>query len=67
MFIFKNGFHVTTTKIRGVNYTIFSFYGGEKDVFEHIGALIESSFNMSTADEITNESLVDSGIDKSER
>ena len=66
MFLFNNGFHLKTQKIRGVNYAVCSFYSGNIDVFEHIGKLIENAFEASTADEITSESLVDCGIDKAD-
>lgn len=64
MFISKNSFHMNTKKIRGVNYAVFSIYDGDTDVFEYFGKLIENSFESSTADEITSESLVENGIDE---
>lgn len=64
MFMFGNNFRMNTRKIRGVNYAVFSIYSGDTDVFDYIGKLIENSFETSTADEITSESLVDNGIDE---
>ena len=62
MFLFKNDFTATTTTIRGVRYITISFYDGDKSIFEKIGGLISQSFQSGEIDEITNESLVDSGI-----
>lgn len=62
MFLFKNDFTATTTTIRGVRYITISFYEGDKDIFQKIGGLITQSFQSDEIDEITNESLLDSGI-----
>ena len=62
MFLFKNDFTATTTTIRGVRYITISFYEGDKDIFQKIGGLISQSFQSDEIDEITNESLLDSGI-----
>ena len=62
MFLFKNDFTATTTTIRGVRYITISFYEGDKDIFQKIGGLITQSFQSDELDEITNESLLDSGI-----
>ena len=62
MFLLKNTFHSRTQTIRGVQYTVVSFYNGDKDIFEKVGDLISQSFQSSKLDEITNESLLDSGM-----
>ena len=62
MFLFKNDFTATVTTIRGVRYITISFYEGDKDIFQKIGGLITQSFQSDEIDEITNESLVDSGL-----
>ena len=48
--------------IRGVRYTVVSFYDGDKDIFHKIGDLISDSFWTDKTDEIPNGSLLDSGI-----
>ena len=62
MFLFKGDFRVNTTTIRGVQYVTFSFYDGDKDLFQKVGDLISDSFQASEPDEIPNEILLDSGI-----
>lgn len=59
MFLFKGDFRVNTTTIRGVQYVTFSFYDGDKDLFEKVGELISNSFQAAKPDELTNESSVD--------
>ena len=62
MYLFQNHLVATETFIRGMRYLTVSFYDGDKDIFEKIGGLISQSFQSDEIDEITNESLVDSGI-----
>ena len=59
MFLFKGDFRVNSTTIRGVQYVTFSFYNGDKDLFEKVGDLISDSFQTAKPDELTNESSVD--------
>ena len=62
MFLFKGVFRVNSTMIHGVQYVTFSFYDGDKDLFQKVGDLISDSFQASEPDEIPNEILLDSGI-----
>lgn len=62
MFLFKGDFRVNTTTIRGVQYVTFSFYDGDKNLFEKMGQLISDSFEAAKPDELTKESLLSSGI-----
>lgn len=59
MFLFKGDFRVNSTTIRGVQYVTFSFYDGDKDLFEKVGDLISDSFQAAKPDELTNEFSVD--------
>lgn len=67
MILSKGSMRVNATEIRGVNYVTFSFFEGEDLVFDHIGKLIENSFETTNADEITSGFSVDSGIAIAER
>jgi len=62
VFAESTGIDMNVTTIRGVQYIVFSFFDGDKSVTDRVGSLIQASFEASTAEEITNESLVDSGI-----
>lgn len=62
MFLFKGDFRVNRTMIHGVQYVTFSFYDGDKDLFQKVGDLISNSFQASEHDEIPNEILLNSGI-----
>ena len=62
MILNKDSMRVNATEIRGVNYVTFSFFEGEDLVFDHIGKLIENSFETTDTEEITNGFLVDNGI-----
>lgn len=53
---------MSVTTIRGVQYIVFSFYDGGKSVQDHLGRLIQNSFETAETVEITSESLLDSGI-----
>lgn len=53
---------MNVTVIRGVQYIVFSFFDGDKTVQEHLGGLIQSSFDAADAGEMTSEILLDSGI-----
>ncbi len=46
MFLFENDFQARTTTIRGVRYITFSFYSGDKDIFQKIGQLITDSVDL---------------------
>lgn len=59
MFLFKGDFRVNSTTIHGVQYVTFSFYDGDKDLFEKVGELISDSFQAAKPDELTNKSSVD--------
>ena len=61
MFLFKGDFRVNSTTIRGVQYVTFSFYDGDKDLFQKVGDLISESFQSAKPDELTNESSL--GLD----
>lgn len=43
MFLFENDFQAHTTTIHGVRYITFSFYSGNKDIFQKVGQLITDS------------------------
>ena len=43
MFLFENDFQAHTTTIRSVRYITFSFYSGDKDIFQKVGQLITDS------------------------
>lgn len=62
MILTKGSMRVNATEIRGVNYVTFSFFEGEDLVMDHIGKLIENSFEASGTDEFTNDISVDNGI-----
>lgn len=62
MILSKGSMRVNATEIRGVNYVTFSFFEGEDLVFDHIGKLIENSFETTNADEITSGFSVDYSI-----
>ena len=62
MFLFKGDFIVNSTTIRGVQYVTFSFFDGDKDVFEKVGSLISQSFEATKVDEIPEGFLLGSGI-----
>lgn len=62
MILNKGSIRVNATEIRGVNYVTFSFFEGEDLVFDHIGKLIENSFETADIDEITNGFSVDNAI-----
>ena len=58
MFLFKGDFRVNSTTSRGMQYVTFSFYDGDKDLFEKVGELISDSFQAAKPDELTNKSSV---------
>lgn len=62
MFLFENSMIAHSQTIRGVRYLTVSFYGGDKDVFQKMGDLITTSPTSSIPPNVTNESLVDSGM-----
>ena len=62
MFLFKGDYWAHTKKITGVRYEVYSFYDGDKNVFDKIGDLIADSFQSANIDELTNESSVHSDM-----
>lgn len=62
VFVESTGIDMNVTTIRGVQYIVFSFFDGDKPVDDKIGGLIKASFEVSAGEEITGDSLVDSGI-----
>ena len=56
MFLFENDFQAHTTTIRGVQYITFSFYSGNKDIFQKVGQLITDSvlLDKDEADYLSN-------------
>lgn len=61
-FLFKGDFRVNSTIINGVQYVTFSFFDGDKLLFDKVGDLIERSFKATKVDEITNENISENGI-----
>lgn len=53
-FLFKGDFGVNSTIIGGVQYVTFSFYDGDKLIFDKVGDLIQQSFQATEADKIPN-------------
>ena len=62
MFLFKGDYWAHTKKIKGIRYEVYSFYDGDKNVFDKIGDLIADSFQSANIDELTNEFSVDSDM-----
>lgn len=62
MFLFKGDYWAHTKKIKGIRYEVYSFYDGDKNVFDKIGDLIADSFQSANIDELTNESSVHSDM-----
>ena len=62
MFLFKGDYWAHTMKINGIRYEVYSFYDGDKNVFDKIGDLIADSFQSANIDELTNESSVHSDM-----
>ena len=54
-FLFKGDFRVNSTIIGGIQYVTFSFFDGDKLIFDKIGDLIEQSFHATEAGKIPNE------------
>ncbi|MCM1566367.1 MAG: hypothetical protein NC238_10540 [Dehalobacter sp.] len=54
-FLFKGDFRVNSTIIGGVQYVTFSFFDGEKLIFDKVGDLIQQSFRATEAGKIPNE------------
>ena len=55
MFLFKGDYWAHPKTINGVRYEVYSFYAGDKNVFDKIGDLIVDSFQSANIDELTNE------------
>ena len=62
MFLFKGDYWAHPKTINGVWYEVYSFYAGDKNVFDKIGDLIVDSFQSANIDELTNEFSVDSDM-----
>lgn len=62
VFVESTGIDMNVTTLRGVQYIVFSFFDGDTPVGDKIGNLIQASFETSTGEEITSDSLVDSSI-----
>ena len=56
-FLFKGDFRVNSTIIGRVQYVTFSFFDGDKLLFDKVGDLIEQSFKATQADKIPNENI----------
>jgi len=54
-FLFKGDFRVNSTIIGGVQYVTFSFFDGDKLIFDKVGDLIQQSFQAAEAGKIPNE------------
>lgn len=61
-FLFKGDFRVNSTIINGVQYVTFSFFDGDKLIFDKVGDLIEQSFKATKGHEITNENISENSI-----
>lgn len=61
-FLFKEDFRVNSTIIGGVQYVTFSFFDGDKLIFDKVGGLIEQSFKAAEADKIPNENILANSI-----
>lgn len=61
-FLFKGNFRVNSTIINGVQYVTFSFFDGDKLLFDKVGDLIEQSFKATKGDEIPNENISENSI-----
>ena len=62
MFLFTGDYWAHPKTINGVRYEVYSFYAGDKNVFDKIGDLIVDSFQSANIDELTNEFSVDSDM-----
>lgn len=54
-FLFEGDFRVNSTIIGGVQYVTFSFFDGDKLIFDKVGDLIQQSFQTAEAGKIPNE------------
>jgi len=54
-FLFKGDFRVNSTIIGGVQYVTFSFFDGDKLIFDKVGDLIQQSFQAAEAGKFPNE------------
>ena len=61
-FLFKGDFRANSTIIGGVQYVTFSFFDGDKLLFDKVGDLIEQSFKATKGEEITNENISENSI-----
>ncbi len=61
-FLYKKDFRVNSTIINGVQYVTFSFFDGDKLLFDKVGDLIEQSFRATQADKVPNENISKNSI-----
>lgn len=61
-FLFKGDFRVNSTIINGVQYVTFSFFDGDKLIFDKVGDLIEQSFRATKAGKVPNENISENSI-----
>ncbi|GAB6171964.1 hypothetical protein JCM15765_14420 [Paradesulfitobacterium aromaticivorans] len=54
-FLFKGDFRVNSTIIGGVQYVTYSFFDGDKLIFDKVGDLIQQSFQAAEADKLPKE------------
>ncbi|RNC29228.1 MAG: hypothetical protein AWM53_00877 [Candidatus Dichloromethanomonas elyunquensis] len=54
-FLFEGDFRVNSTIIGGIQYVTFSFFYGDKLIFDKVGDLIQQSFRATEAGKIPNE------------
>lgn len=66
MHLFKGDFRVTTKKIRGINYVVFSFYSDKEILFGRIGNMIIHSADLGNMMESSTNYLVGSDIPDAE-
>lgn len=61
-FLFKGDFRVNSTIINGVQYVTFSFFDGDKLIFDKVGDLIDQSFRATQAGKVPNENIPENSI-----
>jgi len=61
-FLFKGDFRVNSTIIGGMQYVTFSFFDGDKLIFDKVGDLIEQSFKATKGHDIPNENISENSI-----
>ena len=61
-FLMNGDFSVYAKTIKGVQYVTFSFYSGDKTIFDKVGGMITQYCETAKEVEIPSVSLVGSGI-----